>query len=61
VLWQEQFGAEVLAQKKEATGWKAFSTEFLLTPLMATMAFFNREELEKIINKSLQNFQVPGF
>jgi len=61
VLWPEQFGTEVLAQKKEATGWKAFSTEILLTPLMATMAFFNREELEKIINKSLQNFQVPGF
>ena len=61
VLWEEKFGKEVSEEKKVSTGWKAFSTEFLLTPLMATEAFMPREELDKVINKELKNFKVPGF
>jgi hypothetical protein len=61
ILWPEVFNKETLAQKKESTGWKAFSTEFLLTPLMATEAYFTREQLDPIINKSLISYKVPGF
>jgi hypothetical protein len=61
VLWEDKFNREVLEGKKITTGWKAFATEFLLTPLMATEAFLPREELDKVIKKDLQNYRVPGF
>jgi hypothetical protein len=60
-LWPEQFGKEVLEDKKNSTGWKAFATEFLLTPLMSTEAFLTRDQLAKVINKNLQNYKVPGW
>ena len=61
VLWEDKFGREVLEEKKITTGWKAFSTEFLLTPMMAVEAFITRDQLDDIIDKGLQNFQCPGF
>jgi len=61
ILWPEQFDRKVLDDKKDATDWRAFSTEFLLTPMLATEAFFTREQLDTVINKDLKNFQCPGF
>jgi hypothetical protein len=61
VLWEEKFNKEILEERKAATGWKAFSTEFLLTPLMSTEAFVTRDELDKVIDKSLKNYTIPGW
>jgi hypothetical protein len=61
ILWPEKFDRQTLDDKKNSTDWKSFSTEFLLTPMMATEAFMTREQLAKVINKNLQNFKVPGW
>ena len=61
VLWEDKFNREILEERKITTGWKAFSTEFLLTPLMSMEAFITRDQLDGIIDKSLRNFVVPGF
>ena len=61
VLWEEKFSREILEEKKITTGWKAFSTEFLLTPMMSLEAFITRDQLTGIIDKELRNFVVPGF
>jgi hypothetical protein len=59
VLWDE-YDQKWLEARKEAGGWKAFSTEFLLIPVMSTEAFFTREQLDKVIDSNLANYQVPG-
>ena len=61
VLWGDMYPKSWLEERKKATGWKAFSTEFLLTPALATEAFISREELDKVIDSSLKNYQVPGW
>jgi hypothetical protein len=55
VLWEERYPKEVLESKKAAIGWKAFSSEFLLQPVLSGEAFFSRQELDKVIDKSLVN------
>ena len=61
VLWEKMYDKEWLAQRKIDGGWKAFSTEFLLVPVLSTEAFFTRDQLDKIIDKKLKNYSVPGF
>jgi len=61
VLWGDMYPKSWLEERKKATGWKAFSTEFLLTPALATEAFISREELDKVVDGSLKNYQVPGW
>jgi hypothetical protein len=57
ILW-DRYNKEVLAKRKEQMGWKAFSTEYLLIPVISTNAFFTRQALEKVINKELVNYKV---
>jgi len=61
VLWEEMYNKIWLDQRKIDGGWKAFSTEFLLTPIYSTEAFFTHEQLSKTIDKSLTNYQPPGW
>ena len=61
ILWEEMYNRKWLENRKQVTGWKAFSTEFMLTPVMATSAFFTMDELDKVIDKNLKNYQVPGW
>jgi hypothetical protein len=61
VLWEELFNKERLEERKLNTGWKSFATEFLLMPMMSTEAALPRELLDKVIEKDLRNFQVPGY
>lgn len=61
VLWEKMYDREWLEQRKIDGGWKAFSTEFLLVPVLSTEAFFTRDQLDKIIDKQLKNYGVPGF
>ena len=61
VLWEKMFPKEWLDNKKIDIGWKAFSTEFLLIPVLSLEAFFKKEQLDKITNRSLINYTVPGF
>ncbi len=61
VLWEKMYDKEWLAQRKIDGGWKAFSTEFLLVPVLSTEAFFAKDQLDKIIDKNLKNYTVPGF
>jgi hypothetical protein len=58
VLWEDMYDRQWLEQRKIDGGWKAFSTEFLLTPVHSADAFFTREQLDKAIDKSLINYQV---
>jgi hypothetical protein len=62
VLW-DRYDKEELSKRKEQQGWKAFSTEYLLIPVLATNAFFSRVDMEKVINKDLVNHKLainPG-
>ncbi len=61
VLWGDKFDRKTLEAKKVQGGWKAFSSEFLLTPILSAEAFFNREQIEKVIDKDLVNYHVPGW
>lgn len=61
VLWEAMYPRAWLEQRKIDGGWKAFNTEFLLIPVMSTEAFFNKEQLDTVIDKSLTNYSVPGF
>lgn len=58
VLWEKRFPREELELKKEVIGWKAFSTEFLLTPVMALEAFFNKPELDEVTDASLKSLSI---
>jgi len=60
VLWEKMYNRQWLEQRKIDIGWKAFSTEFLLTPVMSTEAFVTKEQLDTIVDKDLRNFQIPG-
>lgn len=51
VLWPARFSKEKLERQKQIIGWKAFSTEFLLMPVLAMEAFITREELEPLFIK----------
>lgn len=57
VLW-DRYDKKILEKMKEKQGWKAFSTEYLLIPVIATNAYFSRDVLNKVINKELINFNV---
>jgi len=61
ILWPERFSKEILEERKATIGWKAFSTEFLLTPLSSSEAYLTREQLEPIINKNIKNYECPGY
>ena len=61
VLWEKMYNKKWLDQRKIDGGWKAFSTEFLLVPVISTEAFFAKDQLDKIIDKNLKNYSVPGF
>jgi hypothetical protein len=58
VLWEDKYPMSWLEKKKKQSGWKSFSTEFLLMPVMATEAFFTKEELDIVINKNLKNYSI---
>jgi hypothetical protein len=57
VLWETQYDKEWLMRRRGTTSgeWRAFSTEFLLTPVMATEAYISRDEIDKVIDKTLMN------
>ena len=57
VLW-DRYNMEVLDRMKASQGWKAFSTEYLLIPVLATNAYFSSEGLNKVVNNQLINFNV---
>jgi len=61
VLWEKMYDREWLEQRKIDGGWKAFSTEFLLIPVLSTEAFFSRDQLDQVIDTQLKNYVVPGF
>ncbi len=61
VLWEDMYNREWLEQRKIDGGWKAFSTEFLLIPVLSTEAFFSKDQLDTVIDKNLINYQVPGY
>lgn len=58
VLWEDMYDRAWLDQRKIDGGWKAFSTEFLLVPILSTEAFFSSEQLMKVVDKNLTNYQV---
>lgn len=58
VLWDDVFDKKTLEIKKRASGWKAFSTEFLLTPVSATEAFLTREEIDRVIDTNLKSLSI---
>ncbi len=58
ILWPARFSKEVLERQKQIIGWKAFSTEFLLMPVLAMEAFITREELEPLLDKSLKSHSI---
>jgi hypothetical protein len=60
-LWEARFPRKWLEAQKAEIGWKAFSTEFLLVPVLSTQAFFTKEQLDTVIFSNLQNYVVPGF
>jgi len=61
VLWEKKYPRKWLEAQKDEIGWKAFSTEFLLVPVLSTQAFFTKEQLDTVIFSNLQNYVVPGF
>ena len=53
-LWPEWMDLEELYLKREERTERIFSREYMCTPVYSTIAFFNRETLEKkIINRNL--------
>jgi len=58
ILWPARFSKEILERQKQIIGWKAFSTEFLLMPVLAMEAFITREELEPMIDKNLKSHSI---
>jgi len=59
VLWEDKYPMEWLEKKKKQSGWKSFSTEFLLMPVMATEAFFTKQELDaNAIDSNLKNHSI---
>ena len=63
ILWPSRYDKEWLMRRRGRTSaeWKAFSTEFLLTPIMATEAFLSREEVDKVTDRNLKDYAVPGY
>jgi hypothetical protein len=57
VLW-DRYDKVELEKRKQQQGWKAFSTEYLLIPVLALNAFFSREDMDKIINKKLVDYKI---
>lgn len=55
VLWHDRYPMDWLQRRKGTIGWKAYATEFLLTPVMATEGFFTPDELHRVVNKNLRN------
>jgi len=58
VLWEAKYPMSWLEQQKADIGWKAFSTEFLLTPLLSTEAFISRDEIVKCLDKTLKSQSI---
>lgn len=61
VLWEDMYPKEWLENRKSEGGWKAFSTEFLLIPVMSVEAFFQKEQLDSVVDKNISNYGVPGY
>jgi hypothetical protein len=61
VLWEARFPRKWLEAQKDEIGWKAFSTEFLLVPVLSTQAFFTKDQLDTVICSDLINYGVPGY
>ena len=61
VLWEKGFGEDKLKLQKEKIGYKAFASEFELTPVLSTIAFFSKEELDKVVDHSLENIKIVGW
>ncbi len=58
VLWPARFSKEKLERQKDIIGWKAFSTEFLLMPVLSLEAYISREELEPLLIKSPTKYSL---
>lgn len=58
VLWEKKYDKKWLENRKASSGWKAFSAEFMLTPIISTEAFFSREDIDSIIDSSLKNLSL---
>jgi hypothetical protein len=58
VLWETRYNKDWLERKKISAGWKAFSTEFLLTPVIALEAFFNKKDIDNVTNDTLKNYSL---
>ena len=56
-LWEKKYSREWL-ESRRGISKKAFSTEFLLTPVLETDAYFTREEIEAVVDSSLKNYSV---
>lgn len=58
VLWESRFNKEWLDTRKKSAGWKSFSSEFLLMPVLSADAFFTKADLDKVIDSSLKNISI---
>ena len=58
VLWESRFNKEWLDTRKKSAGWKSFSSEFLLMPVLSADAFFTKTDLDKVIDSSLKNISI---
>ena len=58
ILWENRFNKEWLDTRKKSAGWKSFSSEFLLMPVLSADAFFTRTDLDKVIDTSLKNISI---
>lgn len=61
VLWPELFNYERLCQiRNEELGEKAFRKEYMCSPVWTEEAYFQREELMKAVNPSLEERKQPA-
>ncbi len=58
ILWGSRYSRDWLDARKRSSGWKSFSSEFLLMPVLSADAFFTRNDLDKIIDKGLNNYSL---
>jgi hypothetical protein len=48
----------VLKATEDSIKWKAFSTEFLLTPVMALEAYITGEDMDKVTDEKLRAYGI---
>ena len=60
VLWDTKYDKEWLQKRKGTTPsqWRAFATEFLLTPMVSADAFLTKEDLDGVIDNTLKNHSI---